>query len=472
MGPASQAVRASELPALATQTIEETHDSTGACYDRRPAGASPLHRFPAGCRDDHGLAAHRADGDQVRALSVRRARDLASNLTGDEQRRRPRAARGCCDLVYVAPERLARLGHRRAARAGRRWCATGTRISQWGDFTPRLPAPRRVLRELRRLASACTATATPSCARILGLGLAETSRSARLRASNRLAAKDRQQRCTRLILATVKALGTRPSRPGALVYAGTRKNTDELAADVAAQGWRSGGYHAGMSPDERASVSHRFADREIDVVVATNAFGMGIDRPDVRTVVHYQPPGSIEAYYQEVGRAGRDGQPALGLLMTGGGDIGLRRWMIEQGKEGRVPNKERVEQQWKLFRDLLRYVEAGLCATSSSLLRGRAGAPRRMRALRRVRERLGEQGGADGPRAGRCSCKALSAIARAKQRSASRCVDVHGAPTVSASASIGQHVRALRIAEADLALLRRTISAVSSSRPIGTRCSR
>ena len=95
--------------------------------------------------------------------------------------------------------------------------------------------------------------------------------------------------------------------------------------------------------------------------MATNAFGMGIDRPDVRAVIHLGPPGSIEAYYQEVGRAGRDGAPALGLLLVSGGDLPLRRALLERGADGAAPDPAVVEHKWGMFLELIRWVEGGSC---------------------------------------------------------------------------------------------------------------
>jgi ATP-dependent DNA helicase RecQ len=132
------------------------------------------------------------------------------------------------------------------------------------------------------------------------------------------------------------------------------------STELAAKKWNVAAYHAGMDSGVRAEVNASFASGKLDVVVATNAFGMGIDRADVRAVVHMQPPASLEAYYQEVGRAGRDGDEAHGLLLCSGSDVALRRRLCEGGMDGPAP-KELAARAWNLFRELLRYLDAGSC---------------------------------------------------------------------------------------------------------------
>ncbi|MEP7347009.1 MAG: HRDC domain-containing protein, partial [Gemmatimonadaceae bacterium] len=104
-----------------------------------------------------------------------------------------------------------------------------------------------------------------------------------------------------------------------------------------------------------------FRDGSLDVIVATNAFGMGIDRADVRAVIHLAPPSSIEAYYQEVGRAGRDGADAIGVLCTSPADLPLRRRLLESNSEGVAVDPERVQYRWSLFLELIRWAESGSC---------------------------------------------------------------------------------------------------------------
>jgi ATP-dependent DNA helicase RecQ len=159
-----------------------------------------------------------------------------------------------------------------------------------------------------------------------------------------------------------EALGAPGAARGtAIVYAPTRRATEEQAARLAASGWRAGAYHAGMAGEARTRVQRAFAGGALDVVVATNAFGMGIDRADVRAVVHLAPPGSVEAYYQEVGRAGRDGEEAFGLLLHSPGDLPLRRRLLESGGGGDAPRPDVVEHKWSLFLDLMRWAEGGSC---------------------------------------------------------------------------------------------------------------
>ncbi len=425
------------------EAIEELVHGTGRVLAIAPTGGgkSLCYQFPATQLEGTTVVVSPLIAlmeDQVRALLERgvRATYLASNLDSRERRERARKLRdGEYDLIYVAPERLANQGVLEELKAMRPPLIAIDEahcISQWGhDFRPDYLRLGDVLEQLEApRVLACTATATPVVREEILEKLRLGPRTRQIlrgfaRPNLHLAAEEVDGLATRkrVIFATIdEALGA-PTKPagGAIIYAGTRKKTDELASDIGGRGWRCAGYHAGMDPDERMRVSHGFASGDLDVVVATNAFGMGIDRPDIRVVVHLSPPGSIEAYYQEVGRAGRDGAPAFGLLMTGGGDIALRRWMIEQGRgDGGRPDKSRVDQQWGLFRDLLRYVEAGSCrhdfilryfGDEAELLGGCGHCD--------VCERLEERGGVERKVSDEDALlvrKALSGVARAKRR--------------------------------------------------------
>ncbi len=316
--------------------------------------------------------------DQVESLarSGVPATFLASTLgAGEAGRRMAAIARGEYRLVYVAPERLAQEGFR-ALLAGLDCPLLAVDeahcISEWGhDFRPdflQIGAVAERLSGARILA--CTATATPVVRDeiVARLGLpADTPQLVRGFARPNLSlraieVKTERQRRGAVDAALAEALASPGSGRGtAIVYSPTRRAAEGESERLRQQGWTSRHYHAGLDGATREAAQREFMTGALDVVVATNAFGMGIDRPDVRAVVHLGPPGSIEAYYQEVGRAGRDGEPALGLLLFAQADLPLRRFLIESASDGEAPAPEVVEHKWNLFLELMRFADGGSC---------------------------------------------------------------------------------------------------------------
>jgi len=316
--------------------------------------------------------------DQVAALEARgiAASYLAATLEGDELKARVRAlANGRYKIVYVAPERLAFDGFRALlAKIDCPLVAVDEAhcISEWGhDFRPEYMQIGELLEGLDTArVLACTATATPivrdEILERLGLdastpqlvhGFARPNLALRV-----VETRTRREREQRIDESLAEALG----RPGAgrgtaIIYSPTRRLAEEEAGRLAEAGWRAHAYHAGLSGAERERVQKEFIEGRAEIVVATNAFGMGIDRPDVRIVAHLAPPGSIEAYYQEVGRAGRDGADAIGLLAISPGDMPVRRRLIESDVDGRNPDPEVVRHRWNLFLELMRWAEGGSC---------------------------------------------------------------------------------------------------------------
>ena len=138
-------------------------------------------------------------------------------------------------------------------------------------------------------------------------------------------------------LLSAAAAAPKPS----IVYAATRRRAEELGAALAARGVATGVYHGGLAARRRAEVQDRFMAGDLEVIAATNAFGLGIDKADVRFVLHAEPPESLDAYYQEVGRAGRDGEPAEAVLFWRAEDLGMRRFFAT-GPRLERPELERV----------------------------------------------------------------------------------------------------------------------------------
>lgn len=257
--------------------------------------------------------------------------------------------RGQVDLLYVAPERFANgrfvEGLRRA---GVNLLAIDEAhcVSEWGhDFRPdylTLGSVRRAIGTPRTLA--LTATAEPAVQEDildrLGILGAERVVTSVDRPNLRFSVEhvpDLSARRERLM----QLISERRDRPG-IVYARTRRMVEELSSMLTEAGMPAEPYHAGMDMERRDAVQHRFTIDDAPVIVATNAFGMGVDKPDVRFVIHFNMPGRLEAYYQQAGRAGRDGEPADCILLYGGHDIVAQRQFIERGH----PDEKQVRQAW------------------------------------------------------------------------------------------------------------------------------
>ena len=329
------------------------------------AGKSLCYQLPAVILGERGgvtlvvsplIALMKDQVDGLRARGVP-AVALTSAAGAEEQREILDGIRaGAYTLVYIAPERL------RSPRFVEALRATAARIalvaideahciSEWGhDFRPDYRRLGELVAELAppRVA-AFTATATPEVrddiARQLGMAVPRLHVRGFDRPNLHYAvhqaggATDKSERLVDLVR----------MRDGgvALVYAATRKNAEAYAGALKRAGMRARVYHAGLEGEVREKAQDVFMAGKLDVIVATNAFGMGVDKSDIRLVVHADIPRSPEAYYQEAGRGGRDGKPTRCVLLFNHGDIRLQEFLIDAS----YPSAELLRGIWKLLHD-------------------------------------------------------------------------------------------------------------------------
>jgi RecQ family ATP-dependent DNA helicase len=310
--------------------------------------------------------------DQWTRLRERgRAVTMISSGMGEEEAREALAeVRGGARIVYCSPERFASgafleaLSHRDIdlVAVDEAHC-----VSEWGhDFRPDyLRLPEVVERLGRPTVMACTATATkPVAAEIasrFGMreplqvrsGFDRPNLSFDVVALEGKGSKARRQ-------ALLEAGLADPANRPAIVYCGTRRETEEVAAELREAGVAAIAYHAGLEPEQRSAIQTRFMATDTGVICATNAFGMGVDKADVRSVWHVTIPTSVEAYYQEAGRAGRDGLPARAVMLAMKSDLG-RLVRFNQQRAGDPELAIAHERGWRAYHAVKAFIYGTRC---------------------------------------------------------------------------------------------------------------
>jgi ATP-dependent DNA helicase RecQ len=316
--------------------------------------------------------------DQVERLEANGipATFINSSLAPEERARREQAAaRGDYKLLYVSPERLLGEGFlallsRVAAGPGIALFAVDEAhcVSEWGhDFRPEYRQLSRVRHRFPTVPMlALTATATERVRQDILAQLQLREPYLHVASFNRpnlfydMRAKDKHSYAE--LVGLLREIGGPTGGASVIIYCQSRRSVEQLSERLSRDGIRALPYHAGLSPEERTEHQSRFIRDDVPVLVATIAFGMGIGKPDVRAVIHYDLPRNLESYYQESGRAGRDGDPARCVVFYAYGDRAKIEFMIAQKSE---PQEQQVAREQ--LTQVVAYCESALCRRATLL---------------------------------------------------------------------------------------------------------
>ncbi|MGZ4031210.1 MAG: DNA helicase RecQ, partial [Tumebacillaceae bacterium] len=300
--------------------------------------------------------------DALHSIGVPAAYINSSLSAGEVEDRMELARMGEYKLLYMAPERLESDRFRAQLQAlnislvaiDEAHC-----ISQWGhDFRPSYLQVARVVQQLptRPQVTAFTATATTEVTKDITELLSIDPASVFVTGFNRENLKFLMLRGENKMDYIWHYLEQNKDQ-GGIIYAATRKDVDSLCETLLKKGYAAGRYHAGLSDDEKTVNQEKFLFDDIRIMVATNAFGMGIDKSNVRWVLHYNMPKNMESYYQEAGRAGRDGEPSECILLYHPQDVQLQKFLIEQN----LSSPERKVGEYKKLQTMVDFCHTTRC---------------------------------------------------------------------------------------------------------------